>query len=63
MEKRLVGVLSLCRLFRDSEVFNMDLRAFLDFCINTASRADPYLWQRVLFASFILSLFATWCSL
>ncbi len=63
MEERLVGVLSFYCLFLDSEVLKMDLRASLGFFMNMASRIAPYLWQRVLLASFIVSLVATWCSL
>jgi len=37
----------------------MDLRASLGFFMNMASRADPYLWQRVLLASFLFSLVTT----
>ena len=63
IEERLGGVLSLCCLFRDSEFYRMDLRVSLDFLMNMASRADPYLWQRVLLTSLIVRLAAIWCSL
>ena len=58
MEERLGGVLSFCCLFRDSEFFFIYLRASLGFFMNMASRADPYLWQPVLLASFIVGLVA-----
>jgi len=63
MDESLVGVFSFYCLFLDSEVVNMDLRASLGFFMNMASRADPYLWQRVMLASFIMSLVAPWYSL
>jgi len=63
MEESLVGVMFFCCLFRDNEVLKMDLRASLGFFMNMASRANPYLWQRVLLVSFIVSIVATWCSL
>ena len=49
MQERLVGLLSFCCLLRDSEAKKMVLRASLVY-MNMASRADPYLWQRVLLA-------------
>ena len=42
MEERLVGFLSFCCLFRDSEVFKTDLRASLGFFMTMAIRVDPY---------------------
>ena len=63
MEERLVGVLLLCCLFWDSEACFIYLRASLGFFINMASRADSYLWQRILLAFFMVSLVATWCFL
>jgi len=37
MEERLGGVLYFCCLLRDSEVFEIDLRASLDFFMNVTS--------------------------
>jgi len=63
MEESLVGVLSFYCLSRDNEVLKMDLRASLGFFMNMDSRADLYLRQRALLASFLLSLVVTFCSL
>jgi len=63
MEERFRVVLFFFCLLRDSEELKMDLRASLGFFTHMASRADPYLWQRDLLASFIVRLVAIWWSL
>ncbi len=63
MKERLMGVLSFCCLLRDNKLFIMDFKASLGLFMNMASRADPYIWQRILLASFLVYQVATWCSL